>query len=746
MKKLLFLILTVAFVFVGIAQKQQPKYVQDAKNSFSGGLYAAACEKAEKAYNKLGSKASLKDRGEMAYLVAESNRYLERFDKAKNWYNTSIDLKYYQYVPEVYFYKGEMLRMENEFNAALEQYRLYEPLASKSMKNVLEMAIEGCRFYEDFNMFESRYELNEELKLNDPKAFDMAPFTLKKGKETFMYFGSNRNGVVGSEVDGISGDRFLDIFLAKFDKGELNIIGKNASNWINLDEKGVINQTQNEGTICFDSKFKMAYFTRCENAKGKNLGCDIWSVEVKGKPGDLKTKFSKPVKLNLKASDTISIGHPCIIDDQYLVFVSDAKEIDGQKSYGGKDLWYVEYDRKTKSWDGKDCKIKNMGPQVNSYRDELFPTYSPNEKIFYFSSNGHKGIGGLDIFRMKKSDTSFSFHTLQNLDYPFNSQSNDYAMSVVEYVSLKSDSIFEFKEKNGYFTTERKSENYTPDIWSFDLPPLEYSLQVMVYELGNKAKKISGANVEVTVSDGDKWNGMTGEKISEEKVGNWGKTDVWAVRDKTKRYILPGKEYTIKASKSKYYTPGTLPMISTLNEDEGPDFYVEIPLIPIEIRTPEVRYPLDQWSFIHDESCKSKDSLKFLVDLMKNNPTLLIELYSHTDARDTEKHNKALSQNRAVAVYNHLVENGIEPERMKPIGMGESEPATIMVNGSEQVLTESYINKFKSDRKEFERLHQINRRTTVRILVDENEVPLEFPTSKITVEPSFSKYITPLPR
>ena len=448
--------------------------------------------------------------------------------------------------------------------------------------------------------------------------------------------------------------------------------------------------------------------------------------------------------MKLKTSDSISIGHPCLIDDKYLVFVSDAPEIDGQKSYGGKDLWYVEYNKRKKEWSDKP---KNMGPEINTNRDELFPSYSKKEKIFYFSSNGHKGIGGLDIFRMKKVDTAFSFHTRQNLDHPFNSQSNDYAISVVDYVSVKTDTVYKFKEKHGYFTTERKSDNYTPDIWSFNLPPLEYSLQVMVYELGNKANKIPEAKVEVFVNDGDTWEGLTGNNLGEENNELFGKTNKWEVRNKDKRYVQQGKEYTIKASKARYYTPSNLPMVSTVNEDEGPDFYVEIPLIPIEIRTPEVRYPLDQWTFINDESCRSLDSLKQLVDLLKNNPSLVIELYSHTDARDTEKHNKALSQNRAVAVYKHLVAQGIAEDRVRPIGKGESEPATIVdSDGNKQVLTESYIKKFKSNKKEFERLHQINRRTTVRILTDENEIPLEYPNYKITVEPSFSKYIKPLPR
>jgi outer membrane protein OmpA-like peptidoglycan-associated protein len=300
--------------------------------------------------------------------------------------------------------------------------------------------------------------------------------------------------------------------------------------------------------------------------------------------------------------------------------------------------------------------------------------------------------------------------------------------------------LFKFKEKFGFFTSERKSAEFTPDIWRFDIEPLEYSLRVVVYEIGDKSKKIDGAKVDITVSDGEKWDGVTDKS---------GKTEKWELRKDKKRYILGGKEYTIKASKARHISPAIATKISTINEDEGPDFYLEIPLIPIEIRTPEVRYPLDQWSFINDATCRSYDSLQFLVNLMKQNPTICIELFSHTDARDTDIHNNALSQNRANAVYTYLVESAkIEADRIKPIGMGEREPAVIEINGTKQKLDEPYINQFKeSNKKEFERLHQINRRTTVKVIMEPGtENPSEYPKYKVPVDPSFRKFTSPLPR
>ncbi|MEY3083877.1 MAG: hypothetical protein RL037_57 [Bacteroidota bacterium] len=727
-------ILLILFSFLSInlqaQKKQDPKYVEDARKSFNAGRYFEAATKMEKAYTKMGAKAPIKDRGEMSFLVAESYRLTERFAKANEWYSKSIELKYFQYKPEVYFFKGEMQRMAKDFKGALKSYETYRPLASKSMLPKVEQAIASCREYEDFDQLESRYKIDNQSKINS-KQYDMAPYSIPVGKGAVVYFGSSREESVGTDRDPITGEKYMDIYMVKYDeKGDPTAVK-------NIDSKGVVNTTQNEGTVCFDSKKKTIYFTRCPNTKKKNLGCDIWLATVSGKPDDMEVEFEEPVKLSLKSDDSISVGHPCLINDEYLVFASDMKESNGVKSYGGRDLWYVQYDKKNKVWDSIP---KNLGPEVNSFGNELFPSYNEKSGILYFASDGHIGIGGLDIFKVARKSKDFVWAERKNLGHPFNSEANDYSITVIDYLVKKDDSLFKFKEKFGFFTSERKSAEFTPDIWRFDIEPLEYSLRVVVYEIGDKSKKIDGAKVDITVSDGEKWDGVTDKS---------GKTEKWELRKDKKRYILGGKEYTIKASKARHISPAIATKISTINEDEGPDFYLEIPLIPIEIRTPEVRYPLDQWSFINDATCRSYDSLQFLVNLMKQNPTICIELFSHTDARDTDIHNNALSQNRANAVYTYLVESAkIEADRIKPIGMGEREPAVIEINGTKQKLDEPYINQFKeSNKKEFERLHQINRRTTVKVIMEPGtENPSEYPKYKVPVDPSFRKFTSPLPR
>ena len=694
-------------------EREMPKYVYQANKAFSSGNYFAAIPKCESAYKRLGTRGTIREKGAMAFNIAEANRYLSRYEEANKWYGVCIELKYFERVPEVYFYKGNMLKMLGDFQNALKSYESYKKIAATSMIKEIEDAIASLQKYKDFSSDESRVVIKCETKINSDK-YDMAPSLAdKKGK--VIYFATSRDESFGSATDLIIGHKFMDIFMATYDeKG-------NPSDVKSIDTKGIINTSQSEGSVCFDSKRKTMYFTRCPNPSKVSLGCDIWKVDVNGE------EFENPIKLNLKTSDSISVGHPCITKDgNMLIFASDMMmNSKGEKSYGGKDLWYVLYDKKNKVWESEP---HNLGPEINTFSDELFPSISPEGNL-YFSTSGHVGIGGLDIFVAQRVGVENKWDNVKNLGYPINSIGNDYGICVID-------------SKTGFFTSERKTSSnsgYTSDIWSYSVPPNLFDLKVVVYEAGNKTKKIGGAKVEVVVSDGTKWEGFTSDKDKEK-----GKTEKWIEKKDKSRYILADKSYTLKASKQGYYEDNRGAKFSTIGLDQSQSFLIEMTLLPIkEIRPPEVRYPLDQWTFINDASCMSNDSLQYLFELLDQNQNITIDLYSHTDARDTEIHNQALSENRSKAVYNFLVDKGIDPRRIKPIGKGESEPATLISeNGEEVKLKEEYINQFKlSDKAKFEQLHQINRRTTVLITSTEFDADTAPPA-----DPSWKKYKTPLPR
>jgi peptidoglycan-associated lipoprotein len=697
-------------------EKQDPKYVREANAAFNSGNYFNAVTKCEDAFKKLGVKGSLKQKGNMAFKVAECYRNMERYEKANEWYGTCLELKYFDINPEIYYLKANMQRMLRDYSGAIKTYKEYKRVAPDSRQKEIDALIAGCDEFKDFDLIDPKIQVKCETKINT-KEFDMSPaFADKKGKKIF--FGTSREDCFGNAKDPITGQKYMDIFVAEYDE-KMNPI-----NVKSIDTKGIINTAENESTVCFDAKKKTMFFTRCPNKAKAELGCDIWVCDINGED------FDNVTKLKLKANDTISVGHPCVTEDgTMLIFASDMAENSvGAKSFGGRDLWYVLYNKKEKLWDSIP---KNMGPEFNTAGNELFPTLGPKGQL-YFASDGRPGLGGLDMFSAERVGTENKWTKATNIGHPFNSTGNDYSMC-------------DFDGKSGFFTSERKtttSVEYTPDIWSFFLPPNLYDLRVVVYEIGNKGKKIEGAKVEVTDSDGVKWEGVTNAK---------GSTEKWVERKDKSRYIVVDKDYSMKAGKARYFTDTKGAKFTTKGLDNSQSFVIEMPLIPIEIRTPEVRYPLDQWSFINDATCMSTDSLKFLENLLKDNPSLVIELYSHTDARDTEIHNQALSENRAKAVYVYLVDQkGIDPRRIKPIGKGEAEPAKwVDEKGVEQVLTETYINQFKAtDKPKYEKLHQINRRTTVKVVMQAGtDIPVEFDAATAPpADPKYKVFTNPLPR
>lgn len=684
MKKQFTILLFLLISSTLLAQSYQPKYVKDANDSFESGKYNTAIDKCQAALKKLGSKGSLKEKGDMAFKIAESYRLLERYESSIEYFDMCVELKYFDVNPDIYFYKGEALRKMGEYGKAQKSYSEFKKIANGARAAAVDVALKSCEEYKFYDMMEPEinYEVRCETKVNR-KEFDMAPtFAGKKGLK--IYFSSSRDESVGSGRDPITGEKYMDIYVAEFDKNG------DPTNVSSIDEDGIVNTSKSEGSVCFDKKFKTMFFTRCPDEANMQLGCDIWTVNI------VEGKFVEPMKMNLKRDEKVSVGHPCLsLDGKKLIFASDMKSSGGDQSFGGRDLWYITYDKKAKAWDSV---AKNMGSAYNSPGNDLFPSIGKNGE-FFFASDGHKGIGGLDIFICQPAEESNTWGAPKNMGYPINSPSNDYAIAS--------------RGKKGYFTSERRLSNdqNAPDIWSYSVPPNLYDVKVIVHEFGNKNKRVPDAEVSFNGTDESNWNGATNET---------GITIKYDVKSGKQRYINEDVTYSINAMKEGFLQNPNATKITTVGLKESQSFIVEIELVPIveEIRTPEVRYPLNEWTFINDSTCKSKDSLEFLYNLLSTHPYITIDLFSHTDSRSSAKYNQVLSENRAKAVYKFLVEEkGIDSRRIQPIGKGEANPASWTNDKGELILlTERFINKFRSsDKEKFEMLHQINRRTSARI-------------------------------
>lgn len=661
----------------------QPAAIKKAEVAYKSGKYFEAAELLVKAYDRISPKndRAVAQKADLAYKAAYSYEKAFNEDKAAEWYQRAIDLKYFNDNPIVYFRIGNIYRRQSEYEKAREFYKEYLALVPEDQqaKNALS-SLDKAEVMKDNR---TRYTVKAEFKIND-EGMDMAPVVSSRRGNTFV-FASTRKAPVGGGKDPITGEGYFNIWEVEKDR---------SGNWNapKLFDADSLNSEYSEGTMVFDGRFRNLYLTRCPTVEKQNLGCQIWTAEKKGRA------WSLPVKLPFNTHDSVSVGHPLANEDGTVIIFSS----DMAGGQGGKDLWYSTYQRREDSW----TTPVNLGPEINTAGDELFPTYAMNGDLLY-SSDGLQGLGGLDIFRAKKGEGEMKFEAPQNLGTPLNSDKNDYHLTEVE-------------ERHGYFTSNRdgsRGSRGLPDIWSYELPPNIFDLKVIVTKVG-VSERIEGATVQVIAEGGGSFKGVT----------NSDGLVFWDKKPDGDRYINEETNYTVKILPMEgYHSSDDTEEFSTVGLKYDQNFIVEMNLLPkTPIVLPEVRYRLGSAELmVIEDSIDSKDSLNYVYELLEEYPGMVLKLASHTDSRGSSKANEILAQKRAQSCVDYLVnELGVNPKRLVPEGKGEDSPRTVYVqnekyfvkppNGDYETveLTEKYINQFKSsDKQLFEKLHQFNRRT-----------------------------------
>ena len=666
-------ILLIFLIFVLFnTNAQEPKEIRKANKYYNNENYCEATKYTIEAFEKVNPKSrkALERKGEMAFKTGECFRKMEDFKNAVDWYQKAIILNYQKFNPEVLFYFAEMIRYLGDHKLALDNYNAYKLLVPKDAR--ADAGIQACKKSSEFLTNKTNHLINNITILNKD-GFDMSPVFGDK-KKSSVVFSSDRTSPNNGGIDPRTCSGHMDLWVSQQDKkgnwGEPQMIGGDK-----------INTENNEGTVCFDGKYKKMFFTRCPFEKNKNLGCEIWVSESKGKD------WGDPNKVVVKTADSISIGHPCVtLDGNMLIFASD---IAG--GYGGLDLWYSTYSKKADLW----SQPINMGPEINTAGNEMFPTFNSYEDLF-FSSDGHPGLGALDIFRATKKSGKYQWESPVNIGSPRNSEGNEY-------------SLIEINDAEGYFTSERKGNtggNMKPDLYKYQLPPNIFDLKVIVSKLGSIDKKLANIKVVIIGSDSSKVEGITDRK------GNV----FFDLKPNGEKIIKENTDYIITAYKIGSEKNKSETQFTTRGLRRDQNFIIDVPLlIPEEkIRIPEIRYAFGKWELLQDSTISSKDSLNFVYDVLMKYPKMILELSSHTDSRGSDDLNLMLSNNRAKECIRYLVEEkGIDVRRLIPVGKGEKEPVKwIDEKGKAILLTEKYINQFKEKNlAKFEKLHALNRRT-----------------------------------
>ncbi|MFI5203892.1 MAG: OmpA family protein [Flavobacteriales bacterium] len=698
-----------AFTFQAISQKN---HARDAWNDYKNEKFYDAKEKFKIAAEKEKKPAK---KAELYYMVGECYRHIIQPDQAEFFYKKALQDNAYNKSNEIYWHLAEAQREQatdkgkDKYKEAEKNFQLY--FEKTGDKRGQEMA-ESCKRAQEWMGKPTRHIVTNETVINTEN-MDFSPTFLDR-KSEFLIFTSSRPAGTGGEHDPHTGDYFTDLYQTQRDKK-----GKFAQP---VPMTGGINTAFNEGAGVLDSRKQTFFFTRCPFEKKKNLGCDICETELKGSTWSAP-KVLLELKPVCKGCDSVNVGHPALTaDNKTMVFASNMSG--GQ---GGRDLWITKYNNREKKWGTPE----NLGPQINTPGDELFP-YISDEGDLYFSSDGHPGMGGLDMFKAKKIGEN-KWAEIENLKFPLNSPQHDFGI------------IFDGSESRGYFTSNRAvaGAKGRDDIYNFILPPLLFTLEIAVTDM--LETPIPDADISVVGTDGTTYTA---------KSDGVGKYKFEILNDK--RYINENTSYNLEVGHKKYYVEVIDPAnpnkkeiqtkatssFTTVGFEKSTDFYKEFRLQQITekivFHMPLILYPYNKWNLVVDPTgtskenetkapLNSKDSLNYLYDLMIKFPNWVVQLRSHTDSRGNDAFNEKLSKKRAQSCVDYLInEKGIDPKRLVAIGMGEREP----------IVTDAEIKAMQTV-EEQNTAHQRNRRTDFKVIgFDYNPNPENTPTPPPSPQPS----------
>lgn len=619
---------------------------------FALGEYYQAATYYKKAYSRTSPKDKQK-RAIRAYKLGECYRNINYDQKALAAYQNAV--RYNVDDSMAVFYLAKLQLKAGQYKQAAENYKKY---IEKDPNN--ELALSGllsCELALQWKSYPNLYKIKKEQLFNSRRS-DYSPMLF--GDESDMiYLTSTRNLTRGDEISGITGTKYADIFVARKDENK---------KWKQVEEiDSEINSEYDDGACCFSPDGKTMYFTRCSSDPDYPRCAEIWESSRSD------ATWSTPKKCEISKDTLSSYAHPAISPDgEWLYFVSDMPG-----GIGGLDIW------RTRIVSSGFGGVENLGRPINTPGDEVFPTFRPNGEL-YFSSDGHPGMGGLDVF--KATSDTLNGWVVENLQYPLNSSSDEFGMT------------FEGLYNRGYFCSSRNDGKGWEHIFSFELPEILQTVTGWVYE--KDGYELPEGIVYMVGNDG------TNEKISVKGDGSFTKV------------LKPGVDYVFLGTCKGYLN--VKQQIRVEQSEESEEYVLQFPLPPINIPVliDNIFYEFDKATLTPE----STEALDLLVVMLNENPNITIELSSHCDYRGNDVYNQKLAQKRAESVVNYLIERGIAEDRLTAVGYGEQRPKVISKKLAEMnkfltegdTLSESFILKLNEPEQEI--CNALNRRTEFKVL------------------------------
>ena len=657
----------VTMVLVGCGAEQAMK---KGDKFYALGEYFDASTQYRKAYSQTPSKERTL-RGQRALKLAECYRRINYTQKAIAAYNNAVRYKQTDSLTDLHLAQQLMKNANYKeaakyFQAAIDSFSINNAQASSPHAQLAKTGLASARKAQQWKDEGSAYTVKRENFFNSRRS-DYSPM-LGGEDNDILYFTSTRNQAKGDEFSGITGIKNADIFYSqKDDKGK----------WQRpevIDTE--LNSNDDEGACCFTPDGRTMYLTVCKT----DPSYPRYATIATSNRSD--AAWSKATELKLTRDTLSAYAHPAVSPDgEWLYFVSN---MPGGK--GGYDIWRV---RLTTSGVGG---VENLGAPINTPGDEMFPTFRPNGDL-YFSSNGHEGMGGLDIYfvegeklKMNAEELATTRLSIEHPGYPLNSPGDDFGMT------------FEGMLNKGYFCSNRGDGKGWDHLYSFYNPEIVQTVKGWVYE--QDGYELPEGLVYMVGNDG------TNLKLSVKGDGSF--TQV----------IKPGVDYVFLGTCKGFLNHQEHLRVEPVEESQ--EYVLQFPLASITapVLIENIHYDFDK-ATLRPESTEALDKL---VQLLNENPNVTIELSAHCDYKGSAEYNKRLAQRRAESVVKYLTEHGIAADRLTPVGYGKEKPKTIRRKLTERypflkendVLTEDFIKTLTEEQQE--QCNQLNRRTEFIVL------------------------------
>lgn len=652
MKKAVYII--VCLLLTAVAAGCRTPKLSEADAQFQRGEYYDASVTYKKVYNKLRKKEERPQRGEVAFKMGRCYRLLNMSARASAAFQNALRYEY----PDstTHFMLAQALHADGKYAAALRSYDKYLEFCPDDSLAI--NCAEGCRTAQEIRARGSRYVVKQAKLFNSRRA-DFCPMYLGTDCDQ-IYYTSTTEKATGDKKSEITGMKNADVFFSKKnEKGE----------WERPEPvEGELNTEFDEGIVAFSPDAQTMYLTKARRELNAPTSVEIYTSTRSD------AKWSAPVKFEITADTLSTFGHPAVSPDgEYLYFVSDMPG-----GYGGKDIWRISLKERQGS-------LVNLGPDINTEGNDDFP-YVRSDGSLYFSSDGHPGMGGLDIFRATAvGDPADLRWKVENMGFPINSASDDFGITFG-------------KGEDGFFSSNRGDARGYDHIYSFEYDPVRIAIEGLVMD--KDEEPVKNAIIRIVGNDGS----------NQKEVARDDGSFSFALQRGVKYVMLAGAKGYLN-QKQEFASDSTM---------EDANYWVEfiLPSISKPSVVENIFYDYDK----ADLRPESKTALNELIAVLHDNPNVTIEMASHTDRWGSDAYNINLSERRAKSVVDYLVENGISRDRLQPHGYGKSRPKTVTKRIARlfpqfkegDILTEEFIKTLSEE--DQQAADQINRRTEFSVL------------------------------